>query len=289
MYTLLHLIIILAFTFGSTYQNEIENHQNWNIIPTKTCGYSVNDQRRIVNGKPAKLNQFPWMAQIFYKRKNNTDAFLCGGSLINNRYVVTAAHCITDFKEKINIVRIGINTLTPEIKVKRLNKDYKVANITVHPNFNTVMGDDNDIALIRLARSVKYIVAIQPICLPTANMLNKEFIGENVDIAGWGLDTSGHLTKDLQYITVPVREREICNEIFNTTLDQSQFCAGVSAGEDSCNGDSGGPMMWKRKESKDKYFLIGVVSYGLKKCGTGPAVYTNVPYFLKWILDNIYK
>ncbi|XP_050510778.1 CLIP domain-containing serine protease B4-like [Diabrotica virgifera virgifera] len=285
MHQLLHLIVVLAFTFGSTFQNEIEDHKNWKLIPTKTCGYSKEAQRRIVNGKPAKLNQFPWMVQIFSRKEKNRDSFICGGSLINNRYVVTAAHCIG--KEKIKNVRIGENTLTPEITKRRL-KDYKVAKVTVHPNFNISGTEDNDIALIRLARSAKYSAAIQPICLPTANMLNKEFIGENVTIAGWGkTDTSKRPAKDLQYITIPVRERDVCNQIFNETLEQSKFCAGVSEGEDSCGGDSGGPMIWKNEESKAKYFLIGVVSYGLEKCGTGPAVYTNVPYFLKWILDSI--
>ncbi|KAG8245480.1 hypothetical protein J6590_105308 [Homalodisca vitripennis] len=94
----------------------------------------------------------------------------------------------------------------------------------------------------------------------------------------------------LQTAMVPVVSRSACEYMYGYTMDNRKICAGAVDGVDSCMGDSGGPLMGEFTVDGPltKYFLIGVVSYGPKLCGTRrPGVYVKVPSYLGWILDNV--
>ncbi|XP_057664004.1 venom protease-like [Diorhabda carinulata] len=276
---------LTCYVLASQRRNEIMQHKNWNLIPLSKCGLTKNPNR-IVHGEYAKQGQFPWISQLFLTKK--MDKFICGGALINNRYILTAAHCVYGNEKNIKKVRLGDSLVKHERCLGCSPKTYRVENITIHPEFSQI-AYENDIALIRLDENVEYNLFIRPICLPMNEVLDETFVGEKIDIAGWGKDDSDEYSKLLKYITIPLRDKCVCSEEYELNLSDGQLCAGVMGGGDSCQGDSGGPMVWSRKESfVNKNYVIGIVSFGKESCGEGPAVYTNVIHYIKWILDNIY-
>lgn len=106
---------------------------------------------------------------------------------------------------------------------------------------------------------------IQPICLPTDYLLVHDFVSEDTIVAGWGYTDSdlAKLAEDLQFVKVPIRDRCACKDIYKyRSIDESQLCAGLSTGEDSCNGDSGGPLMkqipWKGIR---RTFVLGIHTF----------------------------
>lgn len=101
---------------------------------------------------------------------------------------------------------------------------------------------------------------LQPICLPTEYLLVHDFVTEQTTVAGWGYyDSKLRIaSNDLLYVELPIRDRCACNEFYHRQLDSSQLCVGLTTGKDSCNGDSGGPLMkeilWK---GKSRTFVLG--------------------------------
>lgn len=151
---------------------------------------------------------------------------------------------------------------------------------------------------------------VKPICLPLDEALDKSYVSQNVEIAGWGITDSDTMQESdtLLYVTLPVRDLCACNESMPALeIDSNQFCVGLETGEDSCTGDSGGPMMRiERINEIKKYYVLGkqlvlnirifnntpwlfsgVVSVGKSYCGDGPAIYTNVIMYNEWILKTI--
>lgn len=137
-----------------------------------------------------------------------------------------------------------------------------------------------------------------PVCLPFGDTLNATLVGQVAEVAGWGLtDADDTETSDwLQTLRVPVVELDRCRAIYGHTLQigrtNQQLCVGGKLGEDSCCGDSGGPLvkaMVSRPLGGPRHFQYGIVSVGSKHCGETPtpAVYSNVRYYLRWILEQM--
>ncbi|KAF2902747.1 hypothetical protein ILUMI_03437 [Ignelater luminosus] len=234
------------------------------------------------------------------------NGFTCGGSLINNRYVLTAAHCVGD---DIVSVRLGEHNVEKDEDCEGDNTigsqycadpvvNVEVEERIVHTSFDS---DDknayNDIALLRLKKEVNYTRFIQPICLPQLTKLRKkDFEGKKAVVAGWGR-TEKKWESDVKLkVALPIRSNENCSKIYQQheiNIQSSQICAGGEKGQDSCQGDSGGPLMYSDPSEQPNWVCIGIVSFGTealnKECGTEgiPGVYTRVTEYLQWILDNI--
>ncbi|KAK3932476.1 CLIP domain-containing serine protease 2 [Frankliniella fusca] len=272
------------------------------LLPTTTTCGKVGTENRIINGKIASIGQFPWMALLGYRSRANV-TFLCGGTLINERYVLTAAHCIRSQNRPV-VVRLGEFNLTEPVDCD-FNKvcappaeDIAIEDIISHPNFN-IRNIKHDIALIRLSRSVaEYTDFVRPICLPVGLNVTDD---KKFKIAGWGKtdfrDAGG--SPVLQFTDVGGVGHEECNELQPPELqplDPGQLCAGGDKGKDACKGDSGGPLMVTLvNDSEDPglggstvTYQVGVVSYGPDSpCGTAPlpSIYTRVSTYVPWILD----
>ncbi|KAI4468364.1 hypothetical protein MML48_2g00007396 [Holotrichia oblita] len=170
----------------------------------------------------------------------------------------------------------------------------KPERIFVHPSYNNPPYA-NDISLIRLNRKVDLNGWVAPICLPHGKQLTKFYVGEIMEIAGWGTtDISKPKTsKMLMFVKVPILEANRCLQSFNVELNinaSTQMCAGGEANQDSCGGDSGGPLMFvEAYKGPPRYYAMGLVSFGIKHCGKKdkPAIYTRVAGFVKWILDHM--
>ncbi|XP_076066869.1 venom protease-like [Oratosquilla oratoria] len=257
---------------------------------------------RIFNGEEADYGEYPWVAALGYIEKgfpNKPTKFQCGGGLISDRYVITAAHCVRDLRLfELSLVRMGEHTLSTEDDCKVLNngnpkcsdphEDYNIEKVIVHPNYEsrTVA---NDIALIRLDRKVEFTVYINPVCLPPPNIRASVLAdGVSPEVAGWGYTEKGATSDELLRVVLPLADLKQCNETTGRgTLKETQLCAGGKGGKDSCQGDSGGPLVLGNK-SGPPYRLIGLTSYGLS-CGEEgfPGVYTSVSHYIDWITENV--
>lgn len=265
--------------------------------PTKNeCGISIG--MRIYGGENADIDEFPWLAMLQYENHRGERKYSCGGSLINNRYVLSAAHCVVGEVEKkegnLVGVRLGEYDTTTEIDCITLDGeqicadppiDVPVEEKLAHPEYNE-KSMLNDIALLRLDRDIQRTDFIQPVCLPASNFKNS-LAGDVNFVTGFGRTLQGSRSAIKQKLGIKVYDQERCRTKFATKkaeITPKQLCAGGDFAKDSCHGDSGGPLMKLQKV----WTLEGVVSYG-NRCGLDdwPGVYTRVQAYMNWIRDQV--
>uniref|UniRef100_A0A1L8DQE9 CLIP domain-containing serine protease n=2 Tax=Nyssomyia neivai TaxID=330878 RepID=A0A1L8DQE9_9DIPT len=273
-----------------------------NLLPKPEegkCGRETS-KNRLIGGQLAKLDEYPWMVRLQYKTEDNELKYLCGGSLINERYVMTAAHCVKNpGRFELKGVRVGEYDTTKDQDCKDGEclpkvQDILVEEIIVHPEYNP-RKHKNDIALIRLKEPVQLNEFIQPICLPFAEQFTTNtFEGKSLHISGWGTIGGGspsNIKVNTQFVGV---SNEKCNQIYssqNTDVGQEQLCAAPKENNpvDSCKGDSGGPLMTQDpKSNKGNWYAVGILSFGAR-CGQtdGPDVFTRVSEYPDWISQTV--
>ncbi|VFV37289.1 low quality protein: polyserase-2 [Lynx pardinus] len=202
------------------------------------CG--VASQARITGGSSAAAGQWPWQVSITY---DGTHA--CGGSLVSEQWVLSAAHCFPREHVKEDYeVKLGAHQLdsyTPEAEVRT------VAQVISHSSYHQE-GSQGDIALLRLSSPVTFSRYIRPICLPAANASFPN--GLQCTVTGWGHvapSVSLLAPRQLQQLEVPLISRETCNCLYNIDakpeephfIQQDMLCAGyVKGGKDACQSSS---------------------------------------------------
>ncbi|XP_018568826.1 serine protease 7-like [Anoplophora glabripennis] len=260
------------------------------------CGYQLSD--KIYGGGETELYEFPWMALLEYKNPSNRRRFSCGGVIISKRYVLTAAHCVGQFSQRVGElvnVRLGEWDLRQEVDCIRVGgskycnkppQDFGVSDILIHPDHQKRFSKGaGDIALIRLNRNITYSEFIKPICLPFP--AESSAVGDTTVVAGWGqTENATHSPVKLK-VEIPVVDRSLCVSSFPSLDIRTQICAGGKKGKDSCFGDSGGPLMKMSKHTL-QWYVDGIISFG-QRCGEegSPGVYTNVSEYLDWIMEHI--
>ncbi|KAL4705221.1 hypothetical protein ACJJTC_000219 [Scirpophaga incertulas] len=261
------------------------------------CGVSNASFSRVVGGVKAKLGDFPWMALLGYKNRRGPGArWLCGGSLISSKHVLTAAHCIHGHEDDLFVVRLG------ELDLEREDEGATPTDVLIqekikHEEYSPT-AFTNDIAILLLERDVPFTQLIKPICIPKDSELRaRSFENYNPIIAGWG-DTEfrGPSATHLQALQLPVVSNSYCANAYAAykaqRIDERVLCAGFQqGGKDACQGDSGGPLMqpiWNEREYKTHFYQIGVVSFGRKCAEAGfPGVYSRVTHFVPWIQAKV--
>lgn len=244
-----------------------------------TCG-ALGKKNRIVGGTPTYVHQYPWMAMLTYKGK-----FYCGASVINHKYVMTAAHCVHGFEAKNIGVRLLEHDRSDTEEAKHI--DFKVLRVIKHKGYSPT-SYNNDIALLRMdTDGVEFgpNTGINPVCLPVEG---KSFAGYEGVITGWGAKKQGGSSSQvLHEVYVPIMSNDDCRktEYDEKRITANMMCAGYAEGKkDSCQGDSGGPM---HIANNTAYHIVGVVSWG-EGCAQAnrPGVYSRVNRYLNWVANH---
>uniref|UniRef100_T1IJ44 Peptidase S1 domain-containing protein n=1 Tax=Strigamia maritima TaxID=126957 RepID=T1IJ44_STRMM len=251
------------------------------------CGKSFIGHSRIVGGSSAASGEFPWMVSIQFRNEH-----YCGGALIANQWILTASHCLYSSRIRNNLkelsVQIGINN-QDEMKPPTSSA---VDKIILHPEFKT-HNYINDIALLRLKEPIKISRFSLPVCLPQDE--DELYIGREAMVTGWGWMSEkprgGHKPNSMQKLAVKVIDNRMCSIWYKEAnyplhIQPVQLCAGYKeGGKDSCEGDSGGPLIIKEGNT---YKVIGIVSSGLGCARPSlPGLYSRVTPFLRWINNYI--
>ncbi|XP_013143864.1 PREDICTED: trypsin-1-like [Papilio polytes] len=238
----------------------------------------------IIGGEIASLGEFPHMVALGYPEGDGYN-FMCGATLLSDRFVLTAAHCVDTIDQiKPAIARLGVVELGSAVRNNA--SDVDIAEIILHPNY-TRRFKYHDLSLIRLSRRVEFSSVLSPACLysslqdPTAALT----------VTGWGKTSTTRNVRSnmLLKAKVSIVAREKCNENYSMWrklpdgIAEEQLCAGDPQGlRDTCQGDSGGPL--QALTAADGHFrVVGVTSFG-RGCGSPvPGVYTRLARYLDWI------
>lgn len=266
----------------SSRQPPVLSAQSMSTQLVSKCG--VTDAKRIFGGGPTSPGEFPWQAQLEYREANGQLSIQCGGALIHQRYVLTAAHCIhPNIIKPYTLVKVILGEHEAKLEP---SQDFDIERRVMHPQYTGTAQSKNDIALLRLNRDAPYTDYIRPICLPVSG---NSGVGLSI-VAGWGTTESGQKSKSLLSVAVPAVDINTCATQLLKSIDSTQLCAGGEKGKDSCSGDSGGPLInTETIEDINAFVVIGIVSFGPASCGTlnKPGVYTRVSAFTDWIKGTI--
>ncbi|XP_069853441.1 trypsin-4 [Dipodomys merriami] len=236
------------------------------VLVGAAAAFPLDDDDKIVGGYTCAPNSVPYQVSL------NSGYHFCGGSLINDQWVVSAAHC---YKSRIQ-VRLGEHNINVQEGSEQI---VSAAKAIRHPGYNS-RNLDNDIMLIKLSSPVSLNSQVAPVALPSSCAP----AGTQCLISGWGNTLSFGVNNpdELQCLDAPLLSQSVCEAAYPGKVTKNMVCAGfIEGGKDSCQGDSGGPVVCNGE-------LQGIVSWGYG-CALkdNPGVYTRVCNYVDWIQATI--
>ncbi|XP_044739926.1 trypsin beta-like [Chrysoperla carnea] len=230
------------------------------------------DNKRLIGGKPATINTFPFQVQVEIDGK-----LVCAGVIVSDRIILSAAHSFKDgvLNESTVFVRAGTS--------KRGGCDgvlMEVEKVENHEKFgHSINPFDYDISILWLKKPLNFKKSIHSI--PIARHITNTSIDlfKTFYVAGWGVEKEGsrNYTDVLKFIEIHLVNWTVCNEMYEGILTERMICAG-NLKVDACQGDSGGGLVHNN-------ILYGIVSWGLG-CGRFPGLYTDIIKFRDWINER---
>ncbi|XP_021693921.1 serine protease easter [Aedes aegypti] len=274
------------------------------VINDALCGLSVNT--RIIGGETEIPGQFPWIARLAYRnRTSGRVTYRCAGSLITNRHVITVAHCVTNLIDELELVSVRLGDLEcNSVTDNRCNsrfQDFAIDRLMPHENYDTPKYA-NDIALVKLLQPTEVYNILSPLCLPMDqySSYGRNLTGKTGIIAGWGSTSNRNNSPSptLQWLRLPIVDTAQCatsyarysvNSRNPIIVSGNQMCVQGQENMDACQGDSGGPLMNEAISSRDRFVLLGLVSFGPRTCGVSnfPGVYTRISSYIDWIQRQV--
>ncbi|XP_028323260.1 coagulation factor IXb isoform X1 [Gouania willdenowi] len=265
-------------------QEETKKMFSWAFPTLPTITAEKKSDQRIVGGDEATPGEIPWQVTLMSHSDNLRAQPFCGGSLLSESWVITAAHCLVQAKmaQRKFFIRAGEHDIDVDEGPER---DHEVAEELPHPLYDFKKSQYNhDIALLKLSKAVELSTQRRPICLGpkdfTENLL-RDSSGSLV--SGWGrIKFLGPEAAKLQKLQVPYVDRTTCKQSSREHITRFMFCAGYrDIQKDACQGDSGGP---HATNYKGTWFLTGIVSWGEECAKDGRyGVYTRVSRYYAWI------
>jgi len=241
---------------------------------TCECGWSNKEGARIHGGTITKMNEYSFMVGFIHESRH-----ICGGSILDEYHVLTAAHCTRKKKAEEIQILVGAQHLYTDDEPYR--QWHNVSEIIDHEKYDHDNSNFNDVSILRLKTPIKFNEMIGPVCLPTASLPNLN--NKNVRVIGWGLTESG-FTKELRKAVLRIVDPATCLVTNGRNLDPrdpNKMCF-YSNNRDACNGDSGGPFVWLDPDT-NRFTQVALVSYGRACNDTVPSVGAAVPHFMPWI------
>ncbi|NXL89806.1 FA10 factor, partial [Alectura lathami] len=203
---------------------------------------------------------------------------ICGGTILNEYFILSAAHCINSSREfQVLVGVVERDKYEPNTAVHEVEK------VISHEEYDPKTYD-SDIALIKLREPIKFSEDVIPACLPeegfAKDVLMKQTFGV---ISGFGKPFErARPVRRMKVLQIPYVNTVTCKLALRYPVTKNQFCAGYSKdGEDACHGDGGGPHVTKYNGT---YFATGIISWG-EGCGKPGkyGVYTKLSNFLPWV------
>jgi len=266
------ILTISAFIAGA-----LANCGQPSIAPSKLHDF-------IVGGTQAVPYSWPWQIALFKKSISGLSSLYCGGSVIDNQWVITAGHCLYDDPDPAKyIVKLGVYNVSSTNEPGEQVVD--IAEVYVNPQYKPVR-TDFDITLLKLATPITFTDHISPVCLPYQDQ-DLPPTGTNMVVTGWGaVKEDGRISEPLKEVLVPLIDQTVCDSDYRKgSIDNNNmFCAGLQqGGKDSCQGDSGGPVTYL-DTTTNSFILAGIVSWGDGCAEPGyPGVYSRTSSYISWI------
>ncbi|KAF4104359.1 chymotrypsin-like protease CTRL-1 [Onychostoma macrolepis] len=248
------------------------------VASTLGCGVPaikpvISGYSKIVNGENAVPGSWPWQVSL----QQSNGFHFCGGSLINQYWVVTAAHC--GVRAGYHYVILGEHDHGSNAEpIQVMN----IAKAISHPYYN---GNtfNNDVTLLKLSSPAQLTSRISPVCLTSSSTSIPS--GTLCVTTGWGRTGTTSSPRILQQVALPLMSPAQCKQYWGQSrITDAMICAGAS-GVSSCQGDSGGPLVC---ESAGVWYQVGIVSWGSTDCNVrAPAIYSRVSYLRQWIDQTV--
>ncbi|KAI8432281.1 hypothetical protein MSG28_004708 [Choristoneura fumiferana] len=281
----LHFLALSSAKKESSFENGVYDYHRKVGMPLalkikEAESKLVENPERVAGGGSTAIAAIPYQAGLIITFRIIFQS-VCGGTVISDTRVLTAAHCYTDGASTAQAMTVVLGSSLLFSGGTR----FETMDFVLNPGYNPNIAA-NDLAVIRTPR-ITFSIFIQPVALPSGSEINMDFVGFQATVSGYGVTRHGDsigLLQGLTSVTVPVMRNNECSAIYGNFIQNHHLCTNGAGGRGACGGDTGGPLVvtnnWRR-------ILIGVSSFVAQDgCHIGlPSGYSRVTAFLSWILS----